>query len=74
MMANDALESYVRAAALELEVIRFNVVAQPFVTETVEMMGMETSSGICTKDTARTHLRAIEGDMNGEILSAADYN
>lgn len=73
-MANGALESYVRAAALEIENARLNVVAPAFVKETMEMMGMDSSSGISAADTAKTYLAAIAGDMHGETLDVIDQN
>lgn len=72
-MANGALESFVRAAALELENMRINVVAPAFVKETMEMMGMDSSSGISAVDTAKAYRVALEGDMHGETLDVTDY-
>ena len=72
-MANGALESFVRAAALELDNLRINVVAPAFVRETMEMMGMDSSSGISAADTAKAYRVALEGDMSGKTLDASDY-
>ena len=72
-MANGALESFVRAAALELENMRINVVAPAFVKETMEMMGMDSSTGISAVDTAKAYRVALEGDMHGETLDVTDY-
>lgn len=71
-MANGALESYVRAAALELGV-RLNVVAPIFVKETMAMMGMDTQGGLSAQDTAKAYVAALEGNMTGAILDAPDF-
>ena len=72
-MVNGALESYARAAALELDALRINVVAPSFVKETMEMMGMDSSSGISAVDTAKAYLVALDGSMHGETLDVSDY-
>ncbi len=72
-MVNGALESFVRAAALEQENLRINAVAPAFVKETMELMGMDSSSGISAADTAKAYRVAIEGDMNGETLDVSDH-
>lgn len=72
-MANGALESYVKAAALELENIRVNVVAPAFVKETMEMMGMDSTYGVSAVDTAIAYDVAVNGDMHGETLDVTDY-
>jgi len=72
-MANGALESYVKAAALELDSLRLNVVAPIFVKETMAMMGMPTDSGLSAADTASAYVAAITGDMHGQTLDAPDY-
>ncbi len=72
-MANGALESFVRAAALELKDLRLNVVAPAFVKETMEMMGMDSASGISAADTAKAYVAAVTGDMHGETLDVSRY-
>ena len=72
-MVNGALESFVRAAALELENLRINVVAPAFVKETMELMGMDSSSGVSAADTAKAYRVAVEGDMNGKTLDAIEH-
>lgn len=67
-MVNGALESFVKAAALELEHIRINVVAPAFVKETMAMMGMDTEHGISAADTALVYEKALTGTMNGQTL------
>ncbi|WP_432473629.1 short chain dehydrogenase [Amphritea sp. HPY] len=72
-MVNGALESYARAAALELESLRFNIVAPAFVKETMELMGMDSSYGISAADTAKAYIAALEGDQHGATLDVTDY-
>ena len=73
-LANGALESFSKAAALELERgLRVNTVSPVFVKETMEMMGMDPSAGLSASDTAKAYVAAVEGNMNGETLDAPDY-
>lgn len=73
-MANGALESFAKAAALELDrSLRINVVSPAFVKETMEMMGMDPSSGVSAADTAKAYQAAIEGYSNGATLDVTDY-
>lgn len=72
-MVNGALESYAKAAALELENLRLNVVAPAFVKETMEMMGMDPTPGISAQDTAKAYVVAVNGEMHGETLDVSDY-
>ncbi|UWR78968.1 short chain dehydrogenase [Phaeobacter inhibens] len=73
-IANGALESFAKAAALELDRgLRVNTVSPVFVKETMEMMGMASSSGLSAADTAKAYVAAIEGAMSGKTLDAPDY-
>jgi NAD(P)-dependent dehydrogenase (short-subunit alcohol dehydrogenase family) len=72
-MANGALESFVKAAALEISNFRVNVVAPVFVKETMAMMGMDTESGLSANDTAKAYMAAVTGTMHGQTLDAPDY-
>ncbi|SDK00055.1 NAD(P)-dependent dehydrogenase, short-chain alcohol dehydrogenase family [Ferrimonas sediminum] len=72
-MVNGALESFVKAAALELNGVRVNAVAPAFVKETMAMMGMDTSSGISAADTAKAYEAAVSGEMSGETLDAPNF-
>ncbi len=73
-MANGALESFARAAALELDRNkRVNVVSPAFVKETMEMMGMDPTPGISAADTAKAYEAAVEGNDTGVVLDAPDY-
>lgn len=69
-MANGALESFVRAAALELgSRPRVNVVSPAFVKETMETMGMDSTDGISAADTAKAYLEAVEGSRDGDTIA-----
>ncbi len=73
-MANGALESFAKAAALELDRgLRVNIVSPAFVKETMEMMGMDPTPGLSAADTAKAYQVAVEGNHNGATLDAPDY-
>jgi NAD(P)-dependent dehydrogenase (short-subunit alcohol dehydrogenase family) len=68
-MVNGGVESFARAAALELERgLRINVVSPGWVKETMESMGMDSSSGTAARDVAQLYVQAIEGEQTGEVL------
>ena len=72
---NGAINSFVRAAALELgDKLRINAISPVFVKETVEMMGMDSSSGMSAVDTAKAYEEALEGSMNGEVIDVRKYS
>jgi NAD(P)-dependent dehydrogenase (short-subunit alcohol dehydrogenase family) len=73
-MTNGALESFAKAAALELERgLRINTVSPMFVKETMEMMGMDPTQGLSVADTSKAYEAAVEGNLNGATLDALDY-
>lgn len=72
-MANGALESFIKAANLELENMRINAVSPVFVKETMAMMGMDTKDGLSAKDTAKAYVAAVTGTMSGKTLAVTDY-
>ena len=73
-MANGALESFAKAAALELDRgLRVNIVSPAFVKETMEMMGMDPTPCLSAADTAKAYQVAVEGNHNGATLDAPDY-
>ncbi len=72
-MVNGALESFIKAAALELDTFRLNVVSPIFVKETMAMMGMDTTDGLSADDTAKAYVAAVTGSMHGMTLDATDY-
>jgi NAD(P)-dependent dehydrogenase (short-subunit alcohol dehydrogenase family) len=68
-MASGALESFARAAALDLDGRqRVNVVSPSSVRETLESMGMDPRPGMPAADLAETYLRVVEGDMTGQVI------
>jgi NAD(P)-dependent dehydrogenase (short-subunit alcohol dehydrogenase family) len=72
-MANGALESFVKAAALELDEFRLNVVAPLFVKETMAKMGMDTAAGLSADDTAKAYVSAVTGSMHGTTMDAPAF-
>lgn len=72
-MVNGALESFVKAAALELDQLRINAVAPVFVKETMAMMGMDSADGVSAANTAIAYEVALNGEMTGQTLDVPDY-
>lgn len=71
---NGALNAFVKAAALELgSELRINTISPIFVKETMEMMGMDSTSGLSAADTAKAYQGALEGSMSGEVIDVRDY-
>lgn len=72
--ANGALNSFVKAASLDLgNTLRINAVSPIFVKETMEMMGMDSSDGMSAADTAKAYQSALEGSMTGEVIDVRNY-
>jgi len=70
---NGAINSFVKAAALELgDDLRIDAVSPVFVKETMEMMGMDSSTGMSAADTAHAYLVALEGSMSGQVIDVRD--
>ena len=73
-LLNAGLEGFVRAAALEApRGIRVNVVSPPWVSETLQGMGMDPSGGMPAEEVARAYVAAVEGAMTGETLDARRF-
>lgn len=73
-MVNGALESFVRAAALEMQRgVRVNAVSPIFVKETMEAMRMDSAGGMSAAATAHAYKEAVEGQRNGEVLDVRDF-
>ena len=72
-LANGGLEGFVRAASLELQGIRINAISPPFVKETMDMLGMDSSTGMPVADVAKTYQAVLEGKFHGEILDARKF-
>lgn len=70
---NGAINAFVKAAALELgDRLRINAVSPIFVKETMDMMGMDSASGMSAADTATAYEVALEGTMSGEVIDVRD--
>jgi NAD(P)-dependent dehydrogenase (short-subunit alcohol dehydrogenase family) len=68
-MVNGALESFVRAAAIDREGIhRINVVSPPLIGETAQRRGMD-EPGIPAREVAKVFVAAMSGEMTGQILT-----
>ena len=71
---NAAIDAFVKATAFELnDEIRLNVVSPHFVKETMEMMGMDSESGISAADTANAYLHALKTPETGKSFDVAAY-
>ncbi len=71
-LVNAGIEGFVRAAALELpRGIRINVVSPPWVTETLQAMGMATTHGLPSERVALAYKASVEGDATGEVHRSA---
>lgn len=66
-MVNGALESFARAASLDLpRAIRVNTVSPPFIEETAREMGME--GGMPADEVAKDYVELVESDRTGEVV------
>jgi len=73
-MVNAGIEGFVRAAALELpRGIRINAVSPPWVKETLEALGMDTSIGMPAERVAQAYRSSVSGTRNGLIINARDF-
>jgi len=72
-LANAGVEALVRAAALELpRGVSANVIAPPWVRETLEAMGRDPAPGLPAADVARAYVASVEGAMSGRVIDARD--
>jgi len=68
-LVNAGLEGFTRAAALEApRGIRVNVVSPPWVTETLEAMGLPLDRGLPADVVARAYVRSVEGKETGQVI------
>jgi NAD(P)-dependent dehydrogenase (short-subunit alcohol dehydrogenase family) len=73
-LVNAGLEGFVRAAALEMpRGIRINVVSPPWVSETLEAMGRDGSTGIPAARVAAAYVESVEGRRTGQVLDARAF-
>lgn len=72
-IVNAGVDAFARAAALELpRGLRINVVSPPWVSETLEKMGRDGSTGLPAADVARAYIESLEGKMSGQVLDARE--
>jgi NAD(P)-dependent dehydrogenase (short-subunit alcohol dehydrogenase family) len=68
-LVNAALEGFTRAAALEaLRHVRVNIVSPPWITETLEAMGLDTRDGLPAATVARAYVESVTGTMTGTVI------
>jgi len=73
-MVNAGIEGFVRAAALEMpRGIRINAVSPPWVKETLEALGMDTSIGMPAERVAQAYRSSVSGSRSGLIINARDF-
>lgn len=71
---NAGIEGFVRAAALEMpRGVRINAVSPPWVKETLEAMGMDSSSGMPAATVAKAYVESVEGTKNGIVIDARTF-
>ncbi|WP_420553459.1 short chain dehydrogenase [Tenacibaculum aiptasiae] len=64
---NAGIEAFVRGVALEMKDKYVNVVSPSFAKETMELMGIDASSGTPAIEFAKLYLQAIESETSGSI-------
>lgn len=68
-LVNAGLEGFVRAAALEApRGIRVNVVSPPWVSETLQEMGMDPANGLPAAQVAKSYVALLTSDVTGQTI------
>ena len=68
-LVNAGLEGFARAAALEApRGVRVNVVSPPWVTETLQALGMDPGLGQPAATVAQRYVQSVEGSQTGAVL------
>ena len=68
-LVNAALEGFARAAACEApRGIRVNVVSPPWLTETLEKMGTDTTGGMPAATVAKSYVESVTGTASGRVI------
>lgn len=68
-LVNAGIDGFVRAAALEVpRGLRVNAVSPVWVKETLQALGMDSSSGMPAQQVALAYVESVEGKRNGEVL------
>jgi len=71
---NAAVEAFAKAAALELpHGVRVNVVSPPWVSETLEMMGMDPAGSVPARALSAAYVQCVEGSTNGETVDGRSF-
>jgi NAD(P)-dependent dehydrogenase (short-subunit alcohol dehydrogenase family) len=74
-LVNAAIEGFVRAAALEApRGIRVNVVSPPWVTETLQALGMDPARGMPAATVARAYVQSVNGSQTGAVIEPGTEN
>ena len=69
-LVNAGLEGFARATALEApRGIRINAVSPPWVTETLQALGMPLHGGLPAATVAQAYVRSVEGTETGQVIS-----
>lgn len=69
-LVNGALDSFVRAACLDLpETLRVNVVSPGWLAETRRKLGLDPAGSVTAREVAALYLRAIESDARGRVFA-----
>ena len=69
-LVNAGLEGFARAAALEApRGIRINVVSPPWVTETLQALGMPLQGGLPAATVAQAYVGSVAGTATGQVIS-----
>lgn len=69
---NAAVEGFVRAAAVEIERgVRVNAVSPGWVSETMDAIGMDSSSGLPAAEVAKYYINLLESTATGTVETAA---
>lgn len=68
-LVNAGLEGFARSAALELpRGQRLNVVSPPWLSETLQALGLDASPGLPAVKVARAYVASVEGKQTGTVL------
>ena len=69
-LVNAGLEGFARAAALEApRGIRINAVSPPWVSETLQALGLPLQGGLPAATVAQAYVGSVEGTETGQVIS-----
>lgn len=73
-LVNAGLQGFVRAAALETpRGVRINIVSPPWVSETLEKLGRDVSTGMPAAQVAAAYRDSLESERSGVVIDARDF-